>query len=209
MNFLAHLYLSGKDDDLIFGNFIADAVKGNAMNGYPPGIAKGIRLHREIDHYTDRHPVFRQSRSRLSPKYHMFSGVIVDLYYDHFLCKLWNEYSHDDLHDTVSHAYFLLIRRYHLLPPRSKKILPFMVTRNWLVNYANLNSLQRVFLGMSHRTKHDSGMENAISDLKAYYSSYEQEFRDFFPDIVSHITEFREKNLNWPEIAQELPGNTF
>lgn len=191
MNFLAHLYLSGKEEDVIIGNFVADAIKGNSLHIFPEGMERGIRLHREIDHFTDHHPVVLASKNRLSPKYRMYSGVIVDMYYDHFLAKYWAEYSQDDLAQFVARAYFLMIRRFHLLPARSKRILPFMITQNWLVGYRDLISLQRVFNGMSRRTVHPSGMENAITDLKANYDMYENEFRSFFPDITTHIDKYR------------------
>jgi acyl carrier protein phosphodiesterase len=121
MNFLAHLYLSGKEEEVIVGNFVADAVKGNSLHKFPEGMERGIRLHREIDHFTDQHPVFRTSKSRLSSNYRMYSGVIVDLYYDHFLAKFWSDFSDEDLQQLVSRTYFLLIRRFHLLPPRSRR----------------------------------------------------------------------------------------
>lgn len=191
MNFLAHLYLSGTEEDVIIGNFVADAVKGNSLHSFPEGMERGIRLHREIDHFTDQHPIVRTSKSRLSANYRMYSGVIVDLYYDHFLAKFWSDFSDKDLQQFVSQTYFLLIRRFHLLPPRSRRILPFMITRNWLVGYRDLNVLQQVFNGMSRRTNHPSGMENAIADLKADYDLYEKEFRAFFPEIIHHIDKYR------------------
>ncbi len=191
MNFLAHVHLSGDDEDLIVGNFIADAVKGNDYRDYPEGIARGIRLHREIDHFTDHHPVFLASRSRLAPRYKLYSGVIVDLYYDHFLARNWSDYSDEDLRKTVSSAYFLLIRRFHQLPARSKRILPFLVTRNWLVGYRDFDQLQSVFNGMARRTNYRSGMEHAISDLKASYADFEREFRSFYPEIIRHAADFR------------------
>jgi len=191
MNFLAHLYLSGKEEDVIVGNFVADAIKGNLLQRFPEGMERGIRLHREIDHYTDHHPVFITSRSRLSSKYRVYSGVIVDLYYDHFLAKYWNEFSEEKLQHLVSSTYFLMIRKFHLLPPRSRRILPFMITQNWLVGYGDFDILQKVFNGMSRRTSHLSGIEHAILDLKADYALYENDFRIFFPDIINHIDKYR------------------
>lgn len=191
MNFLAHLYLSGNEEDVIIGNFVADAIKGNSLSRFPEGMERGIRLHREIDFFTDKHPVVRKSKKRLSPKYRMYSGVIVDMYYDHFLAKYWSEYSTEKIEQFVSKNYFLLIRNYHKLPQRSKRILPYMIAYNWLVNYRNFNSLHHVFYGMSRRTSHPSGMENAVGDLKAGYPFYEEEFRTFFPEIISHIKEYR------------------
>jgi len=191
MNFLAHIYLSGNEEEVIVGNFVADAVKGNSLHRFPEGFERGIRLHREIDSFTDKHPVVRASKNRLSPKYRMYAGVIVDIFYDHFLAKYWSEYSDEELEKLVSKTYFLLIRRFHMLPPRSKRILPFMVTQNWLVGYRYFSVLEKVFYGMSRRTSHPSGMENAVEDLKADYSLYEEEFRAFFPEIISHIDLYR------------------
>ena len=194
MNFLAHLYLSGENEEVVLGNFIADAIKGSHYKNFPKNVAKGILPHREIDHFTDNHPVFRQSKSRLVPKYRIFSGIIVDIFYDHYLARNWNDFSAEHLNQFVSRAYFLLVRKFHLLPARSKRILPFMVSQNWLVGYADFDSLQKVFNGMSRRTNNLSGMENAITDLKADYQLYEDEFRLFFPEIVEHISHFR-RNL--------------
>jgi acyl carrier protein phosphodiesterase len=186
MNFLAHLYLSGKDENIRLGNFIADAVKGSHFREYPENVARGILLHREIDHFTDTHPVFRKTKSRLVPKYRIYSGIISDLFYDHYLARNWEDYSDEKLRDFVAGAYFLLIRKFHLLPPRSRRMLPFMVTQNWLVGYADFDGLQRVFNGMSRRTEYKSGMENAVADLKQDYHQYEADFREFFPDLISH-----------------------
>lgn len=193
MNFLAHLFLSGEDDDIAFGNFIADDVKGNSLGHFSPKIVRGIRLHREIDHFTDNHPVFRQSKARVMPKYGKYSGIVIDLYYDHFLAKNWPEYSEVRLGSYVAHAYALLIKRYLLLPPRSRRILPYMVAQNWLTGYANFNSLQRVFNGMSRRTNYQSGMETAISELKEHYEQFGDEFRSFFPQLIAHSSNFLDR----------------
>jgi acyl carrier protein phosphodiesterase len=194
MNFLAHLYLSGENETIILGNFIADAVKGSKFEHIPSGLIQGIKLHREIDRFTDHHPVFRMSKNRLSPVYGKFSGVIVDVYYDHYLAKNWADFSRYDLGRYVDSTYKLLLRNYTLLPQRSRRILPFMIAQNWLVGYADLDKLARVFLGMSRRSRFSSGMENAVDDLKRDYLLYEEEFRIFFPDIIRHAEQYR-KNI--------------
>lgn len=190
MNFLAHLYLSGEDEELRFGNFIADAVKGRSLLKYPPGIQNGIRLHRAIDTYTDQHPVVKSSITRLIPNYRKFSGVIVDIYYDHFLASNWSYYSDTALETFVQQAYKMLINNYGKLPARSKRILPFMITQNWLEGYRHFDVMERVFRGMSRRIKFRSGMEHAVEDLKKDYIEYEKEFFAFFPDVINHSEEF-------------------
>ena len=66
MNFLAHLFLSGENEKVKIGNFIGDFVKGNKLEEYDQEIQFGIRLHREIDSYTDSHPVVLESKTRLN-----------------------------------------------------------------------------------------------------------------------------------------------
>ncbi len=187
MNFLAHLYLSGNDKDLIVGNFIADMVKGRKINGYDTGIIRGIQLHREIDRFTDEHPVFLQSKERLRSKYRLYAGVVVDMYYDHFLAANWSEYSALNLHEFVSWAYTVLENKLDILPERARFVLPFMIEHNWLVNYADLRSLERNFGGMARRTPFESGMEQAVEDLRLHYGSFEKEFQMFFPEIVAFV----------------------
>lgn len=187
MNFLAHLYLSTEEEEIIFGNFIADSVKGKVFETYSKRVQNGILLHREIDRYTDQHEVFLQSKVRLSPKYRMYSGVIVDIFYDHFLAKNWKDYSDKELKSFVSQTYQMLVSRFRILPPRSKRILPFMIAQNWLVNYSNLHDLRKVFRGMSRRTSNSAGMLNAVDDLEEHYELFEDEFKQFFPDIIKHI----------------------
>lgn len=187
MNFLAHLYLSPDNKEIAFGNFIADSVKGKVFDTYNDKIKQGILLHREIDRFTDQHPVFKEGKKRLSGKYRMYSGVIVDIFYDHFLAKNWDDYSDKDLKSFVSKTYQMLVKKFKLLPPRSKRILPYMIAQNWLVNYSNLSDLRNVFRGMSRRTKNSSAMLNAVDDLEVYYDIFENEFRTFFPDIVNHV----------------------
>ncbi len=187
MNFLAHLYLSGNDEELIIGNFIADMVKGQQINGYSDGIVKGIRLHRHIDHYTDAHSFVSQSKGRLRRKYRLYAGVVVDMYYDHFLARYWAEYSRHPLRRYVDGAYTILKQNKDILPPRAQYILPYMTENNWLVNYADLSVLQRNFGGMARRTPFNSGMEAAVDDLLQNYQLFEDEFRAFFPELVEFV----------------------
>ncbi len=193
MNFLAHIYLSHEDENLILGNFIADMVKGRQIEVFSPDIVRGIKLHRQIDRFTDSHEIFGKSKKRLIEKYRHYSGVLVDMFYDHFLAKYWKDYSDEDINDFVKNAYDILLKNYSILPHRAKKILPFMIASNWLVNYADMGSLQKRLSGMAKRTKFDSGMENAVYDLRENYDLFLQEFRNFFPELISYV----DKEINY------------
>jgi len=40
MNFLAHIYLSGEDDFVKIGNFMADSIRGSQYLDYPNSLLK-------------------------------------------------------------------------------------------------------------------------------------------------------------------------
>jgi len=187
MNFLAHIYLSGDSEDILLGNFIADMVKGKQIENFHQGIVDGFMLHRKIDTFTDNHPIIEQSKIRIRNKYRLYSGVVVDMYYDHFLSKYWYDFSKQSLTRFVKQAYHILLKNYFLLPMRAKNVLPYMVASNWLVNYGDLDRLHGYFEGMAQRTMFKSGMEDAVEDLVKYYDDFENEFRTFFPELITYV----------------------
>ncbi len=144
MNFLAHALLSGENKKVILGGIIADSIKGKAIELYDKEVKWGIKLHRLIDNFTDNNEIFKKSVSRLEPKFKRYSSVVADIYYDHFLSANFHLYSSLSLNSFVELVYKVLIENYDILPQRNKKILPFMVTQNWLVGYSRFDELQRV-----------------------------------------------------------------
>lgn len=184
MNFLAHIYLSFNDDEIILGNFIADSIPGNKYKHLPERVQKGIKLHRFIDTFTDAHPTVRKSTKRLHENYSHYSGVIVDIFYDHFLAKNWATYSDIPLEQFVNNFYDLLENNYEILPDSTKRMMPYMMADNWILNYANLEGIDRVLNGMNRRTKNKSKMNFAILDLEAHYNEFEKEFASFFQELI-------------------------
>jgi len=174
---------------------MGDFVKGNQYQAYDRLIQIGILLHREIDSYTDQHEVVRESKDRLKDKYRHYSGVLVDVFYDHFLALNFSSFSTANLEDFVSSKYALLTARQEQLPERAQHMLPYMIKGNWLVNYQTFSGVHSSLSGMSRRTTFESKMEQAIVDLKKHHDAFNQEFLQFFPDIVRHANNFREELL--------------
>lgn len=192
MNFLAHLYLSGDDPNIMVGNFIGDFVKGKiALAEFDPEIIKGIELHRAIDEFTDNHEVVTASKNRLRPKYRHYSGVIVDVFYDHFLAKNWNTYHSELLPDFADKAYEVIQSYDAILPKEVKFMMPYMIKGNWLVNYSNTEGIHRALSGMARRTPYESKMEQSVEDLRENYNDFKNEFEKFFPELSSFATHFR------------------
>lgn len=187
MNFLSHLYLAGEAEGLIIGNYIADSVKGKAFELFSPAVQDGIVLHRKIDTFTDTHPVVDRSKQRLREKYRKYSSVIVDIYYDHYLAVNWQHYSDVSLNDFVKNVYKIIDLNHSVLPEKAVRFTEYMIKNNILVAYAKLEGIEKVLSGMAYRASFQSNMELAIHDLKEHYHLFEEEFREFFPELESYV----------------------
>ncbi|MDX1277697.1 ACP phosphodiesterase [Oceanihabitans sediminis] len=189
MNFLAHIYLSGNNEMLSIGNFIADAIRGNKYDTYPEEIQTGVLLHRQIDSFTDAHKTFRKSTKKLHKNYSHYAGVIVDIIYDHFLAKNWSKYSDIPLEVFAENFYQLLQDNFDLLPSKTQKMLPYLTTQNWLVSYATIEGITEVLEGMNRRTKSRSKMNLAVNELQEHYEEFEAEFTSFFEELITFSNE--------------------
>ena len=162
---------------------MADSIKGSKHNSYPSEIQKGILLHRQIDTATDAHPAFRQSTKRLHKNYGHYSGIIVDIFYDHFLAKNWSRFSNVPLNDYVQSFYKLLREKNEILPENIQKMTPIMIEGNWLLIYSELEGIDRVLGGMNRRTKNKSRMDKAGQELREFYSLFEADFELVMKDL--------------------------
>lgn len=166
---------------------MADGIKGKHYLKYDETIQKGILLHRWIDTYTDSHPIVKQSTKRLHAKYGHYSGVIVDILYDHFLAKNWEHYHHQPLERFVSEFYTMLQSHKSLLTPRIQKMMVPMIEQNWLLSYASKEGIQTVLYNMSFRIKKRSPIEDAAQDLALHYQEFENEFTTFFKELEAFV----------------------
>lgn len=189
MNFLAHIYLSGENSEVMVGNFIGDYVKGRNYEKYPELVRKGILLHRKIDTFTDKHPVVARSKTHLQPRFHKYAGVIVDIFYDHFLACEWKNFSKHPLPEYVIHMYESLVANYFLLPNEIKSFLPFFIINNWLEAYTTTRGISGVLRRMVKRTSLPNETTFAMAELKKNYGVFREEFYDYFPHLIQYVEE--------------------
>lgn len=187
MNFLAHLYLSGTQPLVIVGNFMGDAVKGRDLSRFPAALEQGIRLHRAIDHFTDSHPLQRAGRERSRAYAGRYSGVVMDLFYDHLLARDWERWHPDPLPVFAQRMYKLLQENEHLMPERTKQMLPYMVQYDWLASYAHVDGLARALNGLAQRVPEGHVMKGAEKVLLDHLDEFRGEFERFLPELRSAV----------------------
>jgi acyl carrier protein phosphodiesterase len=192
MNFLAHIYLSGDSREILIGNFIGDYVKGKNISGYPEEVKQGIMLHRKIDSFTDSHILTRASKKVIAEKYGLYAGIVVDIYYDHFLSANWHLYSEIPLREYIHDRYRLLDSGFSIFPAGVKSWFPYFIKSNWLETYIHFNGLNMVFKRMSYRTSLPDHSDYAVSQLKENYDFLKENFIEFF----SNMREMVQKDYN-------------
>jgi acyl carrier protein phosphodiesterase len=190
MNFLFHLYLSGDDPDLLAGNLAGDFVKGRLDDRFPAGISRGIRLHRSIDSFAASSRWFRQSRLRLHPDFGLYRGVLVDLFYDHFLARDWGEHCSVMLDEYLAGAHRVVTEREAFLPDRFVRVLPIIFSE-LLPTYDRRDGIAHALIRMSRRLRRPNPLAEGIGELDLHYAALEEDFRAFLPEVTDHAHRFR------------------
>ena len=194
MNILAHAYLSDRQTGLLIGNFIADFIKGDPTaprHHLSADVITGIRLHREIDRFTDTHPNVAAVRTLLRPRCHKYAGVAVDVFFDHFLAIQFQQRTGEALPNFVRFTYTTLQANAPYLPADAKRMADALIRYDWLTSYQTTEGIDRSLQGLSRRTAFPSGLDTAITDMAAYYDLIGDHFSYFWPALVEHVRQTR------------------
>lgn len=189
MNYLAHLFLADDDPDSVVGSLMGDFAKGRVDDRLAPAVRQGILMHRKIDTFTDAHPVVRSSKRRLGDGFRRYGGVLVDLFYDHFLALRWPGYSAVPLEDFASDVYRILEDRRAGFPAAMQRSVSYMTDNDLLLSYRTTDGIRQALRGIEGRLKRPSRLSEAVADLELNYGSLEADFSIFFPDLIDYVGE--------------------
>lgn len=196
MNYLGHLYFSNNDIELMYANLFGDFVKGPNLSRYSDKIVQGIRLHRMIDQYIDEHPVVLDLLHQLYDPLPKIAGIAVDLYFDHILAKQWESYHSIPLdkfvHNFYSHNNDLEIYD----KPMFHFVLSRMKENNWLLNYREMEGLERACKGLSQRISFDNDLAKAPGVYLKNEAQIENAFHEFMKDAIPHFENYHTE-LPW------------
>lgn len=180
MNFLFHMYLSGDDHELLVGNFMGDFVKGSLGDDYPPRIRQGLMLHRKIDSFAQRDADFQTSRLRLSSDFGLYRGVLVDLFYDHFLAKEWDSWSDAPFQEYISWARSAVEKHLAIMPKKLQEIVP-VIFNELLPSYKRIAGTEAALNRMSRRVKRSNPLAEGGAELTRHYGELKADFERFTP----------------------------
>lgn len=186
MNYLAHLHLGGPQPGELLGSLYGDFVKGSLQGRWPADIEAGIRLHRQIDAFTDSHPLVLQAKQRFPSERRRYAGILIDLFFDHCLAAHWHDYADEPLRDFTARVYRIL-REEVELPGKLALIVPRMAAQDWLGSYRDFAVMEQVVAGMSSRLSRPQGLAGGFAELERLYEPLQQDFRDFYPQLQAFV----------------------
>jgi acyl carrier protein phosphodiesterase len=186
MNHLMHLFLSGSDPETLVGNLMGDFVKGRLEGRFPPGIRRGIEIHRKIDSFAAGNEFFLRSKHCIDPLYGHFRAVLVDIFYDHFLACYWKDFSPVSLEEFIRSSHQTLSRYEAHLPPRLLELLPRMFSRHWLIAYREPAGIETALRRMSERLARPNPLAEGIAELSKRRELLLTDFRRFLPEVCAY-----------------------
>jgi acyl carrier protein phosphodiesterase len=197
LNYLAHAYLSFQDPEILVGNMISDFVKGKKKFDYPPGIQKGIQLHRQIDQFTDKHPMTKRAQIIFREHYRLYSGAFVDVSYDYFLANDKDVFSNSEISSFTKKTYRVLDHYQELFPGKFAMMFPYMKEQDWLFNYQYKWGIEKSFGGLVRRAafinEHETAFrlfEENIDELQICYNIFFPELKAFALNQFKLLTDF-------------------
>lgn len=187
MNYLAHAYFSKDDEGLLIGNFIADHLRGNNFDHLNENVKAGIKLHRQIDTFTDAHPSFKKSKRLFYNGFERYAGVLVDLYFDHLLARDFELHHPTSLPDFAQQVYSVYQNNSNILPMHSNRFLSYVLQNNIYVAYGKEEGIERVLYHLSHRIKHGIMLNESITLYKSSENELSEHFQTFITDAKSEF----------------------
>ena len=201
MNYLAHLFLSGDDEQTMVGNFIGDYVKGKDLNRFPDSMRKGITMHRQIDFFTDNHPSFKLAKTYFRPEFGLYSGIIIDFLYDHFLAKNWDLYSEFTLRTFAKRSHSVLLKNFRYLPVMVQGFLPFIIQNRRLESYSSVTGIVESLKIMSQYSSLPAKADFVLQTIEANYQFFDDNFKIFMFDMIRYVNGKHGMELKNPDFA--------
>ncbi|MCB0479314.1 MAG: DUF479 domain-containing protein [Crocinitomicaceae bacterium] len=195
MNYLAHAYLSFGGEELLFGNFIGDFVKGRTNNTLPDEIWKGVVLHREIDSFTDNHEATRQAKEMIRADLGLSSGIFIDMIFDHILANEWQHYSDIKLEEFTQKTYESMGQFEIHFPDKFAYMFHHMRKDDWLKHYKDEFYMNRFLAGVSRRLKAENYLQGSFVLYKMNQKELDVCFHSLFEDLIEFSRSYNNQTI--------------
>ncbi len=183
MNFLAHFHLAWPDDGLIAGALEGDYYKGPLRGELPAAVEQGVKLHREIDAYTDSHPLVVSLRAQFPDHLRRYAGIVIDIAFDHYLTIYWTQFHAQPLQDFNRSIYHSLSKQAALLSTDSRKMIKRLVDYDILNAYHAWDAVPATASRVGERFKRGNPLHAVHDTIAPLRPRLELAFLNFYPQL--------------------------
>lgn len=189
MNYLAHIYLAQHSDKAMLGALLGDFVKLKDTALYHPDIQADIQIHRQVDSFTDSHPIVLQAKALFQDQHRRYSGILLDIFYDHVLSQHWPQHSPTPRAELIQRFYAALQEQSKIiLPDNLQAALPRMLSQDWLGSYHEFDGVRIAVERTSQRlSKNGDLLRAGLDDLQSNYDELSKGFQEFFPELIQYV----------------------
>ncbi|MES3020959.1 MAG: ACP phosphodiesterase [Pseudomonadota bacterium] len=188
------------------GALLGDFAKADVSALYPPEVAQEIMLHRQIDRFTDSHPIVRAALNSFAAPHRRFAGIILDVFYDHMLTRRWAAYSVLPQREFVARFYRALAAHESMLPERLRGIMHMMIEQDWLGSYEELSGVELAVRRISQRLSRNGHLlRDGLGDLRDNYGPIAAGFDEFFPELMQFVDVQRASRPNLVSVDLNIP----
>lgn len=183
VNFLAHSLFGFDNPELIAGQFCGDFVRGSDLSHFPEGVEQGIRLHRHLDRFTDKHASLIPVRQSMPDVPRRFAGIVVDVMFDHYLAQRWKQVSTVTLDEHAKSVVHALYQHESHLPDRLQRFTRLLEREHILQNNVHLASIELTLARIARRSEKFSVLALDKAQLAPLRDRLEKPFDVFFPEL--------------------------
>nr|WP_275447039.1 acyl carrier protein phosphodiesterase [Pseudoalteromonas sp. Of7M-16] len=190
------MYLAKKNADSYYGNLLGDFQRGIDTRSLPATVQNGLANHILVDKFTDQHTLVKQSQTLFSTKRRRFSGIALDVFYDHLLIKNWNEFSALPFETFKTQSYSLLEQRLPTMHQSMQQVVEKLITGDWFSSYQTLDGTIRAIDNIANRVRFKNEFKGIGEELTQHYDELEQLFLLYFPELINHVANHGLENQN-------------
>lgn len=189
MNFLAHLYLADRTETSLAGSVLGDVVRGPDLSAYPPDIALGIRLHRRVDAFTDRHPIMQCARAPFVQGHRRYAGIVLDMAADHALARQWEDFHPQPLEAFALRCGQAIEAAADWFEMAGGARLKTNAFASLLQSYATDSGMERAFSRTAARMRRSDGLIDAARDWPSVSSALEGQLPELLKALEQEMHE--------------------
>ncbi len=188
MNFLAHLCLASGDSSLMLGGLFGDFIRGRrALRAFPEPVRQGIILHRYIDRSTDHAPVVKKLRAKFPREFRRYSGIIIDLAFDHELALNWWRYMPQSLERFDVETRDLIHANTAMVPDGLTRFMRYADRNGLFTAYRDEDVILYALAGVGTRLSRSNPLHRVAEIWPELAPEFHSAFREFFPQIQSDV----------------------